>query len=68
MNQQNRYKIVKGPDNIHWVSLQPLLHDIIEQSQNCGDNQEIKRSLDTVRAFVSALIAEGTSTQEETIQ
>ena len=68
MNQQTRYKIVSGPDGILWVSLQPLLHDIIEQSQNCANNPEITRPLETVRSFISALIAEGTSTQEETIQ
>ncbi len=27
----NRYKLVSGPDDITWVSIQPLMEDISEQ-------------------------------------
>jgi hypothetical protein len=55
---QNRYVIARGPDGTYWVTLQPLLHDIIEQLNAAQDNQVTKHSLEVVRTFISALISE----------
>jgi hypothetical protein len=56
-----RYKIQNGPDGINWVSLEPLLEDIVEQMDNpeVSENQLVVDSLFAVKAFVEALISEG---------
>ncbi len=56
-----RYILTNGPDNITWVSLQPLLADINEQldKPEIAENQLVVDSLFAVKSFVIALIEEG---------
>jgi hypothetical protein len=55
-----RYVITNGPDGTNWVSLEPLLQDIIEQLDNPenSENQLVIDSLFAVKSFVQSLITE----------
>lgn len=61
-----RYKLVKGPDGITWVSLEPLAQDILERL----DDPKIKEtkgmdvSLNIVLGFVNSLIMESKKSDE----
>lgn len=53
----NRYKLVSGPDNITWCSLEPLLQDLNEQYDN-ATVEYTKQQLYAVKTFIEALIVE----------
>jgi hypothetical protein len=51
------YKLVRGPDNITWCSLEPLLRDLEEQYQ-VQQLEHVRQHLHTVITFVRSLLQE----------
>lgn len=56
-----RYHIQTGPDGTHWVSLEPLLDDVLEQIDTALPTvtEQQLQALYSVRIFLQALIQEG---------
>jgi DNA-binding ferritin-like protein (Dps family) len=57
----SRYKIQTGPDGTHWVALEPLLQDVLEQLDQAVDqlSEQQLTAMYGVRMFLQALIQEG---------
>jgi hypothetical protein len=57
----NRYIITTGQDGIHWVSLEPLLQDLLETRNKCDEelHRPVINKLQVVVEFISCLIDEG---------
>ena len=55
------YHIQTGPDGIHWVSLEPLLDDVLAQIDAAlpAITEQQLQALYSVRLFLQALIQEG---------
>ena len=59
--EKPQYVITTGPGGIHWISLEPLLADVKKamSDERAKADPVVFHHLETVKAFVDALISEG---------